>query len=60
MSKEVKLTLQVNGKDIPISGDITHKYNGKGDLTVTFQAGTTRLDKMELKFENLNYINAEK
>ena len=55
-TKEVKLTLTINGKDIPINGDLMHSIDRNGNLILKFNIGTVKLDKVELKLEQLNYI----
>lgn len=56
VKKEVKLTFSFNGREMPVHGNIVHKYDKDNNLNVEFSVGTTKLDKIKLKFEELNYV----
>lgn len=56
---EVKLTFSFNDRILPVNGAISHNYDKNGALTLQFSVGTVKLDKIKLKFENLNYVEEQ-
>jgi len=56
MEKEVKITFNVNGNDIPLRDKAKFLINRDGDYIISFAVGTTKIDNIKLSFKEIEYV----
>ena len=57
-NEEVNVKMKIDGKEIKVQGPAKWLMEEDPDkLTITFMIGGNKLDKVELVFEPLNYID---
>lgn len=57
MTKELKLKFIVNGKEVPVNGKPEYITIDDSKWKIKMQVGTTKLDSIEILFDEVTYVD---
>jgi len=57
---DIKVSMRINGKEVNIHNPPKYYYDNDAEtMKITFMIGKTKLDKVELLFEKINYVDGK-